>query len=191
MAATVSRSAGRLIDAARQRLSGPAGWLMAGEAINRGGRFLLLLLLARAVGAASYGGWVLAIAAATILANAGDAGIGTIAARDIAADRERTNRYYASLLGLTPLLALLGFGIVLVLAALAPGGASRTLMLLAGLGGVLESAGYLLLSPLRGHGQFLSEGLFRAFQGMALLIVAGGAVLISRGGPPSSRRSSR
>ncbi|MCH7837685.1 MAG: hypothetical protein IIC26_04170, partial [Chloroflexi bacterium] len=45
----------RLIDGVLERLGADSAWLMAGEAFNRGGRFILLLLLARAVGAESFG----------------------------------------------------------------------------------------------------------------------------------------
>ena len=156
-------------------------WLVAGDAINRGGRFLLLVLLAREVGAASYGGWVVAIATATILANAGDAGLGTVMTRDIAADRGLTRRYLANLWTVVPLLALLGFGLLLVSTPAAPHGASRLVLLVVGAGGVLESSAYLLLSPLRAHGRFRLEALVRAFQGGTLLLIGAAVLLISRG----------
>ena len=175
------RRSRRLIATIRRHMSGGSAWLMAGEAFNRGGRFVLLLLLARAVGAESFGGWVIAIATATILANAGDAGLALIVTRDIAADRTVTRRYLANLMTVAPVLALVMFGLLAALSPLAPPGSSPLLLLVIGLSGVLESTAFLLLAPLRAHGRSRPEGLLRAFLGTALLIAGGAALFISQG----------
>ncbi|MDH5201383.1 MAG: oligosaccharide flippase family protein [Candidatus Bathyarchaeota archaeon] len=176
------------IPAGWQRLSpdarsfaGGTLWLSGGDVLNRGGRFILLLLLARQVGAESYGAWVIAVATATILANAGDAGLATVVTREIAADRTLTQKYLANLWTVTPLLALLGFGLLL---ASSPGlvhGTSLLLLLILGLSGTLESAAFLLLSPLRAHGRMQPEGLVRAFLGCALLLLGGALVYAGEG----------
>ena len=170
-----------LVAGIRLRLNGASAWLAVGEAFNRGGRFLLLLLLAREVGAETYGAWVIAIATATILAAAGDAGLGTIVTRDIASDKALTRKYLANVWALVPILAVVGFGLLLAAVLVAPGGTPRLLLLVVGVSGVLESGAYLLLSPLRAHGRFLPEGLVRAFQGTALLLAGGAVVLVSQG----------
>ncbi len=171
----------KLIYGVLERLGADSAWLMAGEAFNRGGRFLLLLLIARAVGAESFGGWVIAIATATILANAGDAGLALIVTRDIAADRTVTRRYLANLMTVTPVLALVLFGLLAALSPLSPPGTSPLLLLVIGISGVLESTAYLLLAPLRAHGRSRPEGLLRAFLGTALLIAGGTALFVSQG----------
>ena len=171
----------RLIYGVLERLGADSAWLMAGEAFNRGGRFLLLLLIARAVGAESFGGWVIAIATATILANAGDAGLALIVTRDIAADRTVTRRYLANLMTVAPVLALVMFGLLAALSPLSPPGTSPLLLLVIGISGVLESTAYLLLAPLRAHGRSRPEGLLRAFLGTALLIAGGTALFVSQG----------
>ena len=171
----------RLIYGVLERLGADSAWLMAGEAFNRCGRFLLLLLIARAVGAESFGGWVIAIATATILANAGDAGLALIVTRDIAADRTVTRRYLANLMTVAPVLALLGVGLLAALSPLSPPGISPLLLFVIGVSGVLESTAYLLLAPLRAHGRSRPEGLLRAFLGTALLIAGGTALFVSQG----------
>ena len=171
----------RLIYGVLERLGADSAWLMAGEAFNRGGRFLLLLLIARAVGAESFGGWVIAIATATILANAGDAGLALIVTRDIAADRTVTRRYLANLMTVAPVLALLLVVLLLALSPLSPPGISPLLLFAIGVSGVLESTAYLLLAPLWAHGRSRPEGLLRAFLGTALLIAGGAALFASQG----------
>ena len=171
----------RLIDWVLERLGADSAWLMAGEAFNRGGRFILLLLLARVVGAESFGGWVIAIATATILANAGDAGLSLIVTRDIAADRTVTRRYLANLITIAPVLALVLLGLLAAMSPLSPPGISPLLLFVIGVSGILESTAYLLLAPLRAHGRSRPEGLLRAFLGTALLIAGGAALFVSQG----------
>jgi O-antigen/teichoic acid export membrane protein len=169
----------RLTAALRRTRDAASTPLVAGEAVNRAGRFLLLLLLAREVGAGPFGGWVLAIATATVLANAADAGLIVAGTTQIAAGRASARKYLANAWTAAPVLALASFAVLLALAP-ALGGMPARLLLLVGMGGALESTALLFLAPLRARERFAPEGLMRAAQG-CLLLIAGGAIVVTAG----------
>ena len=146
--------------------------LLAGEAVNRGSRFILLLLIAREVGAEEFGAWVVAVALATFLASTADAGLNTIVTREVAAAKSAAQRYLGAVRAALPLLAC-GAAAFLVLAALLLEVNSHLwLLLLLGLGAIFQSGGVILLAVHRGLGFLRQEGYVRAIEG--LIFVAGG-----------------
>jgi len=164
------------------RLDGEPLRLMAGEACNRIGRFVLLLLIARQFGPEVYGTWILALSVATFLANGGDFGIATVVTREVAADLSRSRKYLAHVLAITPAIVVPGSAALLVSSVLMASATMLPLLILLGVGGILESATLILLAILRAHGRMQSEALIRAFQGTFLL--AAGSLLASLGAAP-------
>ncbi len=153
---------------------------IAAEGINRCCRFLLLLVIAHHVGAAGFGDWVIAVALGTVLSNAGDLGLATEITRELSA---RPGRLRACLQSMWIAVLAAGGVSTLALGAVAlvlSSGDARTILLCAGIGGVLESAALLLLAPLRATQRLRPEGAMRALQGVILL--AGGLALLGTTG---------
>lgn len=160
-----------------QRVRPGTAWYIASEGVNRGGRFVLLLLLARHLGAEGFGPWILAVAVGTVVANAGDFGLATEMTRALAADPAR-RRIHLQHIWFAATITVCLSGLLIVAAALAFfEDDGRTLLLCAGLGGALEAAAFLLLSPFRASQRLAPESVVRAFQGVTLL--GGGAILLS------------
>ncbi len=180
-----SRGAPTLTAAVRtfaSNLKSPTARYVAAEGINRGGRFVLLVLLARHLGAEGFGPWILAAAAGTIVANVGDFGLATELTRSLASDPARRRAVLQNIWIAAASTTALSGAIVVAIAATLLEGDARTLLLCAGIGGALESASLLLLAPLRAMQRLTAESVVRALQG-SVLLVAGGAILLASGPP--------
>jgi O-antigen/teichoic acid export membrane protein len=162
-------------DLARRMAGSESGWMFAGEALNRGSRFLLLLLLARALGPDRYGEWVIAVALATLLGNLSDAGLNLTATSAIAADKASTRKYVGNLWAAAGLIAFGTCALGIIAIWVLDTGIS--IILIVGLSGSLDGAIYMLLAPLRAHGKMKAEGLVRALQGSSLLL--SGAMILA------------
>lgn len=159
--------------------SGTAEYVAA-EGMNRCCRFLLLLMVARHVGAAGFGDWVIGVAVATVLSNAGDLGLATEITRDLATRPARL-RLILQNLWVSAVVAAAASGVALVvMSLLLSDGDARTVLLCAGAGGVLESTALLLLAPLRAMNRLRAEAASRALQGASLLV--GAVVLLATSG---------
>lgn len=148
------------------------------EMVNRGGRFVLVVLLARQLGPQVYGSWVVAASLGMIIANGADLGLSTVITTRIAADRSAAPSAIANLFAIGPALAAIP-GVALVIVALVLAPASTELLLPLGFGALLDSIAYVLLAPLRGCGRMRPEVALRAGQGCALLL-AGVPLLLAR-----------
>ena len=150
--------------------------LAASDVINRGGRFLITLLVAKEVGPEGYGPWVLALAAATVLANVGDLGLATVATREMARHEDHTRRNIRNLSTLVPLMVLVFLVSLLAISQVLRNDTLSFLLVVIGAGGAIEAGALLLLSPFRAADKMLPEALLRALQG-SLLIAIGLSVL--------------
>ncbi len=159
---------------------GNIGWLLAAQAIAGGGQFALSVLLARHLGAETYGQWTFAFAFVALCAVLADFGFSTLAVRDLARDPTVAPRYLGNVLAIKVVISILLFG---GMAAVAPlinrDRVVLTLVLLLGGQMVLTSFSQLLFSTFRAQGRTQFEAAARGLQALLLLGLA--FVLASRG----------
>jgi O-antigen/teichoic acid export membrane protein len=117
---------------------------------------------------------VVAVAVATFISGVGDAGIGTVVTRQLAAGGDDNLGPYVRLVKRWLPIVLLGSALTVVAFSLALESESPTwLVLMLGFGAALELGATFTLSVHRGQGQLRQEGLVRAME--AAVFVAGGA----------------
>ena len=157
------------------------GWLAAGEVVNRGSRFLFVILLARHLGTEQFGQWSFAIALVSVVAVLSDFGFPTLAVREIARSREAAQDHLSNVLVLKAALAVVTIGIV---AAVAPALTdSRQVLWLAyilSVYAVLDTYGLYLHAFFRAEERMEFEALLRSIQGGAILALGVSFVLLDR-----------
>jgi len=154
--------------AARRIGRGDMLTLSASETVNRAARFIIAVILARAVGPDDYGAWVVAAAVGVLLMTVGDLGLGTVIVTRVAAAPALLRPYVANMLAVVAVVLGVSF------AAVAGGwlaGLLGPLVAMLALAGMIDSATFLVLAPLRARNDLRPEALVRGGQGIALLAV--------------------
>jgi O-antigen/teichoic acid export membrane protein len=147
--------------------------LMGGEALNRASRFLLLLLIARSVGAEEFGSWVIAVSLATLVNGIGDAGMTTVLTREIGGRRINPSTALSLMRKVLPWMFLWDVLFVLAAGLLLHSSSHVWLLLLMSSGAILQVEGAFVLSIHRGQNRLRQEGLARAAE--AIVLLGGGA----------------
>ena len=149
-------------------------WLVLGEGAYRGSRFVLTVLLARHLGADSFGKWSFALALAALFAILANFGLPTLTVRDIAVDRGHTRSYVGNMVVLKVLLGLATLAIIGVLGAVLGSGRDEIgLIYLLGVFVVVASYGELFDAVFRGHDRMEFEAYAKLLLAGCLLVLGG------------------
>lgn len=165
---------------AAKRTTRNAATLMLSAIVTKGLLFLWQIFLARRLGVAGYGVYATIGALMMIGAAIPELGLGLVVIRDLANRPEDAGRYLGATLTIQPILAMVGYAALLVIAALLGYGAElRGLLALAALSLLIDSLGNMV------HNQLIASERMVIAAGIsightAVLIILGSAVLVTR-----------
>lgn len=98
-----------------KRILGNTIWITLGQGIGKAVAFLLMIFIARYLGDALYGQFSFALSLVSIMVVVVDFGFGTLATREIARNKDLTQKYLGNVVAVKTLLGLITFGLIYII----------------------------------------------------------------------------
>lgn len=175
-------ASGGFSSAAAQRAARNATALAISNVVSKGVLFAWQLVLARWLGAEGYGVYGTIGALMAVGAAIPDFGIGLIVIRDVANRPQDANRYLTATLALQPILAALGYAVLIVAAFLFGYDAElRALLAFAGLNLLVDALGNMCHNQLLAVERMVIPAAIATGHVMVLVILAGIALAAGAG----------
>lgn len=174
--------AGVFASGTAQRAARNAAALALSSIASKGLLFLWQLILARWLGAEGYGTYGTIGALLAIGAAIPEFGMGMIVIRDVANRPQDANRYLAATLTMQPLLAAVGYAVLMVSAFLLGYDTTlRALLALAAVNLLVDALGNMCHNQLLAMERMIIPAIISAVHIAALVLLAGGALAVGGG----------